>query len=213
MPTTLTLKNIPDEVYQRLKASAESHRRSLNSEAIVCLESVLIPGRVAVSELGITGVDGYAVRVENGKHAEVETALAAICKRYGVLLNSKADITRTITRMSNGISGLNWGLVGLGFVVAAFGVVNTLSMNVLEQTRELGLLRIVAMTKEQVRRTIVAQALIIGAVGLLPGVLRAELLAEGRCREAELAPDDLRGAFLVGNALRGLIRAELVAAG
>ena len=50
MPTTLTLKNIPDEVYQRLKASAQTHRRSLNSEAIVCLESVLVPGRVAVSE-------------------------------------------------------------------------------------------------------------------------------------------------------------------
>jgi plasmid stability protein len=50
MPTTLTLKNIPDEVYERLKASARTHRRSLNSEAIVCLESVLIPGRVAVSE-------------------------------------------------------------------------------------------------------------------------------------------------------------------
>jgi len=50
MPTTLTLKNIPDEVYERLKASAASHRRSLNSEAIVCLESVLIPGRVAVAE-------------------------------------------------------------------------------------------------------------------------------------------------------------------
>ncbi len=50
MPTTLTLKNIPDEVYERLKASAEAHRRSLNSEAIVCLESVLVPGRVAVTE-------------------------------------------------------------------------------------------------------------------------------------------------------------------
>lgn len=50
MPTTLTLKNIPDEVYERLKASAQTHRRSLNSEAIVCLESVLIPGRVATSE-------------------------------------------------------------------------------------------------------------------------------------------------------------------
>jgi plasmid stability protein len=50
MPTTLTLKNIPDEVYERLKASAETHRRSLNSEAIVCLESVLLPGRVAVGE-------------------------------------------------------------------------------------------------------------------------------------------------------------------
>jgi plasmid stability protein len=50
MPTTLTLKNIPDEVYERLKASAQTHRRSLNSEAIVCLESVLMPGRIAVSE-------------------------------------------------------------------------------------------------------------------------------------------------------------------
>jgi plasmid stability protein len=50
VPTTLTLKNVPDEVYERLKASAEMHRRSLNSEAIVCLESVLVPGRVPVGE-------------------------------------------------------------------------------------------------------------------------------------------------------------------
>jgi antitoxin FitA len=50
MPTTLTLKNVPDDVYKRLKAAAETHRRSLNSQAIVCLESVLVPGRVTVSE-------------------------------------------------------------------------------------------------------------------------------------------------------------------
>lgn len=43
MATILTLKNIPDAVYERLKASAEAHRRSLNSEAIVCLEAALIP--------------------------------------------------------------------------------------------------------------------------------------------------------------------------
>ncbi|HNS57464.1 MAG TPA: Arc family DNA-binding protein, partial [Nitrosomonas europaea] len=41
MPTTLTLKNIPDDVYERLKVAAEVHRRSLNSEIIVCLETVL----------------------------------------------------------------------------------------------------------------------------------------------------------------------------
>lgn len=50
MPTSLTLKNIPDAVYERLKAAAELHRRSLNSEAIVCLESVLLPSRVTPSE-------------------------------------------------------------------------------------------------------------------------------------------------------------------
>lgn len=50
MPTTLTLKNIPDAVYDRLKLAAEMHRRSLNSEAIVCLESVLLPTKMMPSE-------------------------------------------------------------------------------------------------------------------------------------------------------------------
>ena len=50
MATTLTLKNIPDTVYERLKQSAQTHRRSLNSEAIVCLESVLLSTRMAPAE-------------------------------------------------------------------------------------------------------------------------------------------------------------------
>ncbi len=50
MPTTLTLKNIPDEVYARLRIAAEAHRRSLNSEAIVCLETALASVRIAPSE-------------------------------------------------------------------------------------------------------------------------------------------------------------------
>ncbi len=50
MPTTLTLKNIPDDVYDRLKRSAQTHRRSMNSEAIVCLEAMLLPATVTLAE-------------------------------------------------------------------------------------------------------------------------------------------------------------------
>ena len=50
MATNITLKNIPDDVYTRLKYAAESHRRSINSEAIVCLEAVLMPDRAQPSE-------------------------------------------------------------------------------------------------------------------------------------------------------------------
>jgi plasmid stability protein len=50
MPATLTLKNIPDELHERLKASAAAHRRSLNGEAIVCLETVLMGRRVDAEE-------------------------------------------------------------------------------------------------------------------------------------------------------------------
>ena len=37
MPT-LTIKGLPDAVYERLKEQADAHRRSLNGEIIVCLE-------------------------------------------------------------------------------------------------------------------------------------------------------------------------------
>lgn len=43
--------------------------------------------------------------------------------------------------------------------------------------------------------------------GLLPGVLRAALLAAGRAREADVHADDLRDGFFIGNAARGLVRA------
>ncbi|MDP6227489.1 MAG: Arc family DNA-binding protein, partial [Dehalococcoidia bacterium] len=35
---TLTIKNIPDGLCHRLRESAKQHRRSINSEVIVCLE-------------------------------------------------------------------------------------------------------------------------------------------------------------------------------
>jgi branched-subunit amino acid aminotransferase/4-amino-4-deoxychorismate lyase len=48
------------------------------------------------------------------------------------------------------------------------------------------------------------------ASGLVPGVLRASLLAEGSAREGKLTLADLRDGFLLGNAVRGLIPAKLV---
>ena len=48
------------------------------------------------------------------------------------------------------------------------------------------------------------------ALGLLPGVLRESLIAEGRAIEGELTLGDLEDGFLVGNALRGLMKARLI---
>lgn len=45
--------------------------------------------------------------------------------------------------------------------------------------------------------------------GLLPGVLRAELIANGSAVEGDIRPDDLKGGFFIGNASRGLLPAAL----
>jgi antitoxin FitA len=46
----LTIKNLPDGIYESLKRSSEMHRRSINDEVISCLETVLAPTRVTTAE-------------------------------------------------------------------------------------------------------------------------------------------------------------------
>ena len=48
---SLTIKNIPDDLYQNLKAAANAHHRSINSELIHCLETVLLPKKLSANEI------------------------------------------------------------------------------------------------------------------------------------------------------------------
>jgi len=132
--------------------------------------SIYIHRKYAEEWLNAHGVDGYIINATKGQYDAVRPKIEAIAKKYGVLVITQPDIQVAIDRFVSGVQWSLWLLILMAFVVAAFGMVNTLTMNVLEQTRELGLLRIVAMTKAQVRRTIVMQALIIGGIGLPPGI-------------------------------------------
>lgn len=49
MPS-ITLKNIPDDLYEKLKESAQLHRRSLNSEVLHCVERTLDTHKIDVEE-------------------------------------------------------------------------------------------------------------------------------------------------------------------
>ena len=48
---TVTVKNIPDELYERLKSAAEANRRSINSEIIMCIENNVISRRINLDEV------------------------------------------------------------------------------------------------------------------------------------------------------------------
>lgn len=64
MPT-LTLKNIPDALYGRLKEAAQAHHRSLNSEILYCVERTLTPHKVNIPEqLAIA----HAIRSKTADH-------------------------------------------------------------------------------------------------------------------------------------------------
>jgi plasmid stability protein len=48
---TVTVKNIPDELYDRLKTVAKMNRRSINSEIITCIENAVVSRRVNLDEV------------------------------------------------------------------------------------------------------------------------------------------------------------------
>jgi antitoxin FitA len=48
MMATITIKDIPDELYAALKETAKSHRRSINSEVIYCIEQAVRSRRIDV---------------------------------------------------------------------------------------------------------------------------------------------------------------------
>ena len=47
---------------------------------------------------------------------------------------------------------------------------------------------------------------------LMPGILRERLIEMGQAFEGDVRQEDLEGGFLIGNSLRGLMPAKLVAA-
>lgn len=120
---------------------------------------------------GIRDVNTIAIMARPDSLGPVHDALARIARRDHLMLHSFADLSRMLNRMMGGVIGGLWAILALGFVVAAFGIANTLTMSVLEQTREIALLRVVAMTRGQVRWLVLCQAGIIGLIGLGLGIL------------------------------------------
>jgi putative ABC transport system permease protein len=120
--------------------------------------------------MNVDGTDVIVVRSEKGQIQSVDRQLRALCDETGLMFQSYADLVKIIRDTLNGVTGGLWSVLILGSIIAAFGLINTLAMNILEQTREIGMLRVVAMTRAQVRKMILSQALIMGLIGIVPGV-------------------------------------------
>ncbi|MGW1373052.1 FtsX-like permease family protein [Streptomyces sp. NPDC002446] len=65
---------------------------------------------------------------------------------------------------------LMYGLLAIGAVIAALGIVNTLAMSVSERTREIGALRAIGMDRTGIRRMIRLESVTVAAFGTLLGL-------------------------------------------
>lgn len=92
-------------------------------------------------------------------------------------------------RVSQMLSGYQMGLnmfSAIAIFVGGFLVYNAFSMTVVERTREIGMLRTLGMTRQQVLRQILTEAVVIGVAGSLLGIGAGVLLSRGLIRVMEL---------------------------
>jgi putative ABC transport system permease protein len=125
----------------------------------------------ARSLLGLKGVLCFVVRARPGKAAALAGELSDYCRRQGLLVQSNTEMHAWFEHKVAGAVVFCWALLALVFVVSSAGVVNTLTMNLLEQTREIGTLRAIGLRRRQVRALVLGQALAISVASLVPGLL------------------------------------------
>ena len=104
--------------------------------------------------------------------AAVEEQRKAVKQAYPqfTLVSGKEYLKQTIELFNTVFAGLYVLFVFLA-VPSLIAMINTLAIGVIERTREIGMLRAVGATQKQVRRTILAEALLLAAVGTVFGLL------------------------------------------
>jgi len=122
-------------------------------------------GTPADAQLYVVLADG--VTLEEGK-----AALETLAQDVPTALVQTFDELRTDAEQQiNQLLGLITGLLGLAVLISLIGVTNTMTLSVIERTREIGLLRAVGMDRRQTRRMIRTEASIISIFGSLLGVV------------------------------------------
>jgi putative ABC transport system permease protein len=133
---------------------------------------VFLDHAAAAKLINVGPADIYIVQPKPGAPREpLLHSLEALASENGLVVRSFAELRRQLDGLIDGIVGALWGLVGVGFVIGGVAVANTLTMSVLEQTRELGLLRIIGMTRGQVRKLVFCESLLMGILGTLMGIV------------------------------------------
>ncbi len=135
--------------------------------------TVLMTWEDARRYFDLNSADGYLLKLRPG--ADANRVRQQIEKQYGrsaaLSIQSNAEaIQSTTENIDTAMMAFNV-LVLIAFLIAAFSMVNTLTMNVIERTRELGLLRAVGMTRLQIGKMILAEALALSVISVLFGIL------------------------------------------
>ena len=140
-----------DQTFANYLISLETYQANIPSETIAITFASMADG----------------VEVEAGQ-AAAETVLVSF---PNIDMNTASEQIAEAEAQVDQMVALFSGLLGLAVVIAVIGIANTLSLSIVERTREIGLLRAVGLTRGQTRRMVRWEAMIVAVFGALLGVV------------------------------------------
>jgi putative ABC transport system permease protein len=113
-------------------------------------------------------------RVYAKKGASIQDLRSRIIERFAgttrLFVLTNAEIKSWITDLTKQWLALAYAQIAIAVLVAILGIVNTLTVSIIDRRRELGVLQAVGGLRNQIRHTIWMEALTIGVVGLVLGL-------------------------------------------
>ena len=152
------------------------------------LESVLHGGGIFITEEGFKAAAGVSqpnlLRIVTDNHdEETRTAVAAVAERTltdaGIVVRSAASVSRSAAAGAGHMLPLILVFLGLSVamsVVGFAGLTSTMSTNVLERTREFGVMSAIGAPASTVRRLVVLEGIFIAVVSCVIAAIPALLL-------------------------------------
>lgn len=147
----------------------------------------------AISKEGLLGPGGAMILIDASamkKLEKIDSASAAVVvlkdgvetdvaveklekslKDTGIEVNDLKTVRDQQVNSVNNVLGFFYALLGLAIIIAAIGILNTMSLSILERRRELGLMRAVGTTKAQVRGFVRFESIILAVLGTTVGMV------------------------------------------
>ena len=96
--------------------------------------------------------------------------LQAAGGRYALSISTNRELRREVLRIFDRTFAVTRGLEAIAVAVAILGIANALLASAVERRRAFGLLRAIGGSREQIRRTVLIEALLTGAVATAAAV-------------------------------------------
>lgn len=117
---------------------------------------------------GIERVDLVKVKAKNRKSID---GIREEIRNMGFEVSTISDLIRQVDTVFLVFEIVLGSIGGIGLFVAAIGVINTMTIALLERTHEIGIMKAIGATNKDVRRLFVNEAILIAFVGGFLGLI------------------------------------------